>query len=78
MFPSVCILVAILSTESMVGGFHVYMGLWPPLVGDEFELEIEELDRYAVAIKVNGDIAGRAFYFFKVVLGHLEATVFEL
>ena len=34
---------------------------WSSLAGDEFELEIEELnrhERYAVAIKVSGDIVG--------------------
>ena len=39
----------------------MYKDDWSPSVGDEFELEIEELnrhDRYAVAIKVSGDIVG--------------------
>ena len=39
----------------------MYKDDWSPSVGDEFELEIEELnrhDRYAAAIKVSGDIVG--------------------
>ena len=50
-----------LTVESVVRGYHVYKDDWSPSVGDEFELEIEELnrhDRYAVAIKVSGDIVG--------------------
>ena len=41
--------------------YHVYMDNWSPSVGDEFELEIEELNRhnrYAMSIKFNGDILG--------------------
>ena len=58
---SVWILVAMLHVESVVRGHHVYMDDWSPSVGDEFELETKELnkhDRYAVAIKVSGDIVG--------------------
>ena len=50
-----------LTIESMVRGYHVYKDDWSPSVGDEFELEIEEPnrhDRYAVVIKVSGDIVG--------------------
>ena len=57
--PSVWILVAMLSVESVVRDYHVYMDNWSPSVGDDFELEVEQLnrhDRYAVAIKVSGDI----------------------
>ena len=53
-FPSVSIVVAMLSVESVVRGYHVYMNDWSPSVGDEFELEIEELnrhDRYAVLLR---------------------------
>ena len=60
-FPFACTLVAMLSVENVVRSYHVYKDDWSPSVGDEFELEIEELnihDRYAVAIKVNGDIVG--------------------
>ena len=52
---------SLLTVESVVRGYHVYKDDWSPSVGDEFELEIEELnrhDRYAVAIKVSGDIVG--------------------
>ena len=52
---------AILSIESMVRGYHVYIDRWSPSVGYEFELKIEELNRhgrYTVAIKVSGDIVG--------------------
>ena len=51
-----------LSVESMVRGYHVYMDDWSPSVGDEFELEIKKLnrhDRCAVAIEVSGDIVSR-------------------
>ena len=101
----VWILVAMLSVESMVRGYHVYKDDWSPSVRDEFELEMEELnrhDRYAVVIKVSGDIVGHmpsefskiVYYFIKnggsvggevhgkrqieAVLGHSEATIFEL
>ena len=50
---------AMLSVESVVGGYHVYMDHWSPWVGNEVELDIEELNRhgwYAVVIKVSGDI----------------------
>ena len=92
-----------LSVESVVRGYHVYKDDWSPSVGDKFEPEIEKLhrhDRYAVAIKVSGDIVGHVpcefskivYYFikidsrvagevrgfFKAVLGHSEATIFEL
>ena len=33
---------AMLSIESVVRGYHVYMDDWSPSVGDEFELETEE------------------------------------
>ena len=60
-FLSVWILVAMLRIESVVRRYHAYMDDWSPSVGDEFELEIEELnkhDRYVVAVKVNDDIVG--------------------
>ena len=47
-----------LSIESVVRGYYVYRDQWSPSVGNEFELEIEKLNRndlYAVAIKVSGD-----------------------
>ena len=52
---------ALLSVESVARGYHVYKKDWSLSVGDEVELEIEELnrhDRYAMAIKVSGDIVG--------------------
>ena len=55
-FLSVWILVAMLSIESVVRGYYVYRDQWSPSVGDEFELEIEKLNRndwYAVAVKVD-------------------------
>ena len=44
----------------MVRSYHVYMNDWVSPVGNELELNIEELkhDRYAVAINVSGDIFG--------------------
>ena len=60
-----------LRVERVVRGYHAYMDDWSPSVGDEFQLEIDELnkhDRYAVAIKVSGDIVGhRASGFSKIV-----------
>ena len=41
--------------------YHAYMDDWSPSVGDEFKLEIEELnkhDRYTVGIKVSDDTVG--------------------
>ena len=49
------------SIESIVRGYHVYMDIWSPSVGDAFALEIDELnvhDRYAVATKVNDLVVG--------------------
>ena len=50
-----------LTVESVVRGYHGYKDDWSHSVGDDFELEKEELnrhDRYTVAIKVSGDIVG--------------------
>ena len=58
LFPFVWILVTMLNTDSVVRGYHVYKDDWSLSVGDEFELEIKELnrhDRYAVVIKVSSD-----------------------
>ena len=49
--------------ESIVRGYHAYMDNWTPAIGDEFQVEIEEMnvhDRQAVAVKVNGNIVGRS------------------
>ena len=54
LFPSFWIFMAMLSIESVVRGYHVYVDDWSPSVGDEFELDRH--DRYTVAIKVIGDI----------------------
>ena len=67
-FPSVWILVAMLSVESVVRGYIACLyGDWSPSVGDKFELEIEELtcnkhNRYAMSIKVSGDIVGHVSF----------------
>lgn len=66
---------ASLSVESVVRGYHVYKDLWDPRLGDTFNLHFEELNqvnRYAVAIKIEGDTTARhepreilkIFYFF--------------
>ena len=60
-FPSVWILLAMLSVEKRDSRLHVHIDDWSPPVGNEFELKIEELnrhDRYAVTITVNGDAFG--------------------
>ena len=49
------VLLVMLSVESLVRGYHVYMNDWSPSVGDEFAIEVEEHDRYAVAVKVTHD-----------------------
>ncbi len=39
--------------QSAVRGNHVYMNDWSPTIGDEFQVEIEELNlhnKYAVAM----------------------------
>ena len=81
-FPSVSILMAMLRVENVVRGYHAYMYMddWFPSVGDEFELEFEELnkhDMYAVAIKVSGDIVGhvpreflKTVYYFIYITHH--------
>ena len=49
----------------------MYKEDWSPLVGDEFELEIEELnrhDRCAVAIKVSGDNVGHVPHEFSKIV----------
>ena len=56
-----CILVAMLTVEIVFRSYHVYKHDWSPSVGDEFEVEIEDIkrhDRYAGAIKVSGDSVG--------------------
>ena len=73
LFPFVWILVAMLSVESMVRGYHVYKDDWSPSVGDELKLELEELkrhDRYAVAIKVSGNIVNNAPRKFSKIVYH--------
>ena len=63
----------------------MYKDDWSPPVGDEFELEIEELnrhDRYAVAIKVSGDIVGHVpretgiYYNASFLPGHSQSLIF--
>ena len=52
---------AMLRVERVVRGYHVYMDNWSPPVGNEFELELEQLnrhDRYAVVIQVSNNIGG--------------------
>ena len=64
-----------LLVESVIRGYHVYKDLWDPRQGDTFNLHIEELnqhDRYAVAIRIKGDITAghvpreilKIFYYF--------------
>ena len=63
LFPFAWILVAMLNVESVVRGYRAYKDDLSPSVGDEFELEIEQVnrhDRYAVAMKVSGDIVCRS------------------
>ena len=70
-FLLVWILVTMLTVESVFRGYNLYKNDWCPSVGDEFELETEELnrhDRYAVAIKVSVDIVGHVpRKFFRIV-----------
>ena len=44
-----------------IRGFHVYKDVWDAVVGEELECERERrnnYDRYAVAVKRNGDVVG--------------------
>ena len=60
----------------------MYKDDWPPSVGDEFELEKEELnrhDRYSVAIKVSCDIVGHVpREFSKLSTTSLSSTLSKL
>ncbi len=47
---------AALTVESIIRGYHTYMDVWSPSVGEELSLKIDELnthDRYAVAVEAN-------------------------
>ena len=49
------------SKEMCISGFHVYKDVWDAVVGEELECERERrnnYDRYAVAVKRNGDVVG--------------------
>ena len=66
--------------ESLVKGYHVYMDDWSPPVGNELELIVEELnrhDRYAVAIKVSGNIFEHVLHKFSKIAYYFIKWVFS-
>ena len=49
------------SIKSVLIGYHAYMDVWSPLVGDEFPLQINELnihDRRAIVTEVACCVVG--------------------
>ena len=48
-------------TDSSVRGYHVYQDNWTPVIGERLNCERQEenpRDRYAVAIRKDGDTVG--------------------
>ena len=50
-----------LQIDSVVRGHHIYKSIWTPVIGKERYLEPKESnehDKYAVAVKKDGEIVG--------------------
>ena len=56
--------------ESVVRGYHEYIDVWSPSVGNEVALEVDELnihDQYTVATKVDGHVVTRKPCFYTLI-----------